>query len=232
MSDPQGEPAPGRPGDRTGDQEGDGTGDRTWTREPTSARDLMLDRASLRALAHPVRVRIVGLLRREGSSTASRLADRLGLNSGATSYHLRQLAQAGLVVEDPDRGNNRDRWWQAAYRSTYFDTAAYEADPDAAMAYLGGVAAAQAERIMSAVATLPGIPTEWRDVSELSDYSLRLTVEEAEQLLRELTDVIARYRRDDEEAGGVPQGAERFVVQLQSMLEPGPAGGSGDGADR
>ena len=65
-------------------------------------RDIALDAGSLRGLAHPVRLRMLGLLRTEGPATATRLAARLGLNSGATSYHLRQLATHGFVVEATD----------------------------------------------------------------------------------------------------------------------------------
>ncbi|MDP2774304.1 MAG: helix-turn-helix domain-containing protein [Nocardioides sp.] len=83
---------------------------------------------ALKALTHPVRLRMLGLLRTEGPATATRLATRLGLNSGATSYHLRQLARHGFVVDDEERGNARERWWRAA-RSTATDNTA--ADPDA-----------------------------------------------------------------------------------------------------
>ena len=61
---------------------------------------------------------MLGLLRAEGPATATTLAPRLGLNTGATSYHLRQLAQHGFIVEDAERGNARDRWWRAAHQST------------------------------------------------------------------------------------------------------------------
>ena len=74
--------------------------------------------AALRALSHPVRLRMLALLRTEGPATATTLAARLGLNTGATSYHLRQLAEHGFVVDDPERGDGRDRWWQAAHRAT------------------------------------------------------------------------------------------------------------------
>src|SRR5579863_2837206 len=70
-------------------------------------RAVNLDAKGLRALAHPVRVQLVDLLRRHGPSTATQLAERTGLTSGATSYHLRQLAASGFIVEDPDRGNAR-----------------------------------------------------------------------------------------------------------------------------
>jgi DNA-binding transcriptional ArsR family regulator len=51
-------------------------------------------------------------LLRDGPSTASKLARALGESSGATSYHLRALAKADLVEEEPGRGNGRERWWR------------------------------------------------------------------------------------------------------------------------
>jgi DNA-binding transcriptional ArsR family regulator len=51
-------------------------------------------------------------LLRDGPSTASKLARALGESSGATSYHLRALAKAELVGEEPGRGNGRERWWR------------------------------------------------------------------------------------------------------------------------
>jgi predicted ArsR family transcriptional regulator len=45
-------------------------------------------------------MRILGSLREFGPATASALADRLGESSGATSYHLRQLASFGFVEEE------------------------------------------------------------------------------------------------------------------------------------
>nr|WP_284288313.1 helix-turn-helix domain-containing protein [Angustibacter aerolatus] len=41
-------------------------------------------------MAHPLRVRILGMLRSDGADTATGLANRLGLSSAATAYHLRQ----------------------------------------------------------------------------------------------------------------------------------------------
>src|SRR6478736_4108151 len=41
---------------------------------------------ALKALAHPLRVRILASLRRIGPATATGLADRLGESSGLTSY--------------------------------------------------------------------------------------------------------------------------------------------------
>src|SRR3954453_11984844 len=78
----------------------------------------------LKVLSHPGRLRMLGLLRSDGPATATTLAARLGLNTGATSYHLRQLEKHGFVVEDEEPGNGRDRWWRAAHTTTRTDLAA------------------------------------------------------------------------------------------------------------
>lgn len=71
-----------------------------------------LDMVSLKALAHPLRVQLLDQLSVHGASTASALADKLGESSGATSYHLRQLAKHGFVREVEGRGTGRERWWE------------------------------------------------------------------------------------------------------------------------
>lgn len=75
-------------------------------------RERTIDLESLKALAHPLRVKIFDVLSTYGSFTASGLAERLGESSGATSYHLRQLEKHGFVREVEDRGVGRERWWE------------------------------------------------------------------------------------------------------------------------
>ncbi len=69
----------------------------------------------LRGLAHPLRLRALDALRLDGPSTATALARRLGVNSGATSYHLRQLASYGYIEEATELGTRRDRYWRARH---------------------------------------------------------------------------------------------------------------------
>lgn len=202
-------------------------GSEPWTTHPQSEQDLILDGPALRALSHPVRVQILDLLRQHGPSTASRLAGQLGLNSGATSYHLRQLASADLVAEDAALGNNRDRWWRAAVRSTYFDPAAVQADPEAAMAYLNVIARSYAERLVEFGYRLPDLPGNWSGSATMSDCRLLLTAPEAAQMISEISTVIAQYRRADDAGDGTacPAGAKEVHVQVHVMpqlTEPAP----------
>lgn len=185
-------------------------------------KQIRLDATSLRGIAHPLRVRILGMLREYGPSTATRLAERLGQSTGATSYHLRQLAQYGFVIEEAGRGAGRERWWRAAHHRTVFDTQSVAGEADAETdVYLRSVASVYAERVDRWLSERPSLPAEWSGASTLSDWSLRLTPAEAKQLLDQLGALVARQRQA--EAGdGAPDGARRVVVQLQLMpfVEP------------
>ncbi len=80
--------------------------------EQRHSEDRVLDTGALRALAHPLRVRIYDILSQYGPQTASSLAEKLGESSGSTSYHLRALAKHDLIRECTDRGTGRERWWE------------------------------------------------------------------------------------------------------------------------
>lgn len=71
-----------------------------------------LDSGALKALAHPLRVRIFDILASRGPQTASSLAELVGETSGSTSYHLRALAAHDLIREVEGRGTARERWWE------------------------------------------------------------------------------------------------------------------------
>jgi predicted ArsR family transcriptional regulator len=186
---------------------------------------IRLDATSLRGIAHPLRVHILGMLREYGPSTATRLAERLGQSTGATSYHLRQLAQYGFVIEEAGRGAGRERWWRAAHRRTLLDAERVGRDaPAETEIYLRGVAAAYAERVQRWLGELQDFPREWSDGATISDWSLRLTPAEAKELHDQLIALIARYRLDP--APEAPQQARRVVVQLQLMPFLAAAGGA------
>jgi predicted ArsR family transcriptional regulator len=173
----------------------------------------------LRALTHPVRLRMLGHLRLDGPATATTLAARLGLNTGATSYHLRQLAQHGFVVDDEERGTARERWWKAAHQSTEVDEPAPEdEDADHGLdAYLQTVAVVYTEMLQHAMEERPLLPTEWREASTFSDWVHRLTPRRAQAVIDALEATMADVDDEDDED------AVQFVVQLSAYVRPGQA---------
>lgn len=171
---------------------------------------------ALKALTHPVRLRMLGLLRLEGPATATQLATRLGLNSGATSYHLRQLAQHGFVVDDEERGNGRERWWKAAHRSTTTGTTTRDPEVRETLeAYLQSVAVVMTEQLQRAIEELPLVPEPWADASTFSDWVIRLSPARAKALVESLAAELGSVEDDTDPSG------EQFVIQLSAFPLPG-----------
>jgi predicted ArsR family transcriptional regulator len=87
---------------------------------PDGAHELTDPRA-LRALAHPLRVRLLTLLRREGPMTATQASEHVGESPASCSFHLRQLARYGLIAEAAS-GPGRQRPWKATSQLTTWAT--------------------------------------------------------------------------------------------------------------
>jgi DNA-binding transcriptional ArsR family regulator len=176
-----------------------------------------LNSAQLRALAHPLRARLIGELRIAGRATATTLARSLGTNTGATSYHLRQLADVGLVLEDGEPGGGRQRWWRPAQKAHGWRRSDFEGDPDdlAAADWLSGFAIrASAERAEAWNAAEPTYPPEWRDAASLNDALVELGPAQLKAMVDELAAVVARYR---EEPPGPADDVRRVYVTYQAF---------------
>ncbi len=170
----------------------------------------------LRALAHPVRLRMLGMLRIDGPATATSLATRLGLNSGATSYHLRQLAQHGFVVDDDERGNGRDRWWKAAHMSTYTEDSPADSEVgESTDAFLQAAVVVYTEWAQRAMEERPLLPQPWRDAATFSDWIHVLTPRRAQAVIDALDAVMDDVEDEDDEA------ARKFTVQITAYVRPG-----------
>ena len=159
---------------------------------------LRLDPRGLKVLAHPLRSRLLSALREHGPATATALAERLGTNTGATSYHLRKLASVGLVAETDD-GRGRERWWRAATEMHGWTERDAAGDPDAEAAsdwlrrfYL----ATFVERYGSWLDTHASWPLAWQDVAGSSDYVLRLSPAGLAAFEADVEALFERYRGD------------------------------------
>jgi len=124
------------------------------------------DAAALKALTHPLRVQILDVLRAEEQVTATSLAAQLSETSGATSYHLRQLARRGLIEEVPAAG--RERWWRLAAGGSAVDAREFLDHLDSRASSLPEVFAART--------------------------TLRLAPEQARALGTEIAELVDRFR--------------------------------------
>ncbi len=143
------------------------------------------DGAALKALTHPLRLTLLGLLRQHGPATASELAVRTGESSASTSYHLRVLAKYAFVAE-ADHRDSRERRWRSVHDVTSWSNEAMHASPG------GSVILSVLHRADRAPPAVPGPPRggpgqrllgeEWQEPSGISDLMPRLTPESLAEL--------------------------------------------------
>jgi len=159
------------------------------------------DPRALRALAHPVRLELIGLLRHGGPLTATQAGNRIGESPASCSFHLRQLAKYGLV-EEAGGGHGRERPWQATAISTEWASRGSDDEADAAGAMLSRVVI---ERyFQAALAWLDRRPSEdpeWVDAAAMSDALIYMTAAELRELDKGIRDLLEPYlkRLEDRE---------------------------------
>jgi len=170
----------------------------TRPEEPHRQPPVWLDAHQIKVLAHPLRARLLGELRINGPATATTLARTLSTNTGATSYHLRQLADAGMVVDEPG-GTGRQRLWKAAHQSHGWWGSDFAGDPDteAALSWLAGAQMRlMSERAEAWQRVRWSSPREWQDAARTSDYVVHLSAARLNALNSELAAVVRRYQAE------------------------------------
>ncbi|WP_061960444.1 ArsR/SmtB family transcription factor [Demequina flava] len=189
-----------------------------------------VDAAALKGLAHPMRVDLLDALVVGGPATASALAEQLGESSGATSYHLRQLARHGYIEDDPDHASGRERWWRVVHGG--MTIAASGMGDDAAAREAVGMVARQFidQRARRADAFIRagerGMGADWVDASVLSSATASLTLEEMGELSELLMDTLSDFL-DPRRERDTPHGARRVATHINVFpLEGEPESGS------
>jgi Predicted transcriptional regulators len=176
------------------------------------------DPAVLDALAHPVRLDLLGYLMSDGPATASACARAVGDTPSNSSYHLRVLARHGLV-EPASSDDGRERPWQATI--TGFST---ELDPDESLEASGAGrlfgASIQLDYQLARehLRTRHELSSQWRDVDAHVNYGLRVTPDELKRIVEQI-DAIARpyiaATRDD-----APHDAAIATLSLLAFPRP------------
>ena len=186
-----------------------------------NVRNIELDSRAIRVLAHPLRSRLLSALRLHGPANATALAERLDTNTGATSYHLRKLAEVGLV-EETDEGRGKQRFWSAAQDSHSWRNTRFDADPDDRTA-AGWLRQQQLRYLVDRVEEWEQErsrwPEPWRDAVSMSDAIVTVNAEQLAELQQELFAVLLRYRE-------LPpaEGSRQVVVHVVGLpAEPGNA---------
>jgi DNA-binding transcriptional ArsR family regulator len=177
------------------------------------------DPQALRALAHPVRLAVLGHLQRHGPATATQLSPHVGATPSVVSWHLRHLASFGLVTDWHGATNRRERWWQAAAKGFRFNLPD-DADGQNAARQLQGEMFAQSAELPQQwlLHDEPRLDTGWRRAAGLANTRVVVTAEELQQLEDAVEALLAPYvQRTEAER---PAGARGVRILRYALPEP------------
>jgi predicted ArsR family transcriptional regulator len=151
------------------------------------------DPKALRALAHPLRWKLIDLLGSETTATATRCAEVLGESEASCSYHLRILAKYGYVVRAPGQAGREKPWQLTSPEQNLFPA---DPDIDEALAAEAAVEVFLDHEIAKLKARLRRKdlePEQWRRATYLQGTSTWLTAEELQQVSAQLDEISSRH---------------------------------------
>ena len=172
----------------------------------------LTDPRALRALAHPVRLSLLGLLRTEGPHTASQAGLRLDVSAQSCTYHLSQLAKWGLV-EDAGGGKGRERPWRATSLFTHWDSVSLEPEMEAAAQVLeAAIAERYFQRVLKWIERRHLESRDWQEAAEFGDTLVYLTPAELRTISRCVQRVLEQYQCRLGDSEHRPEGARPVAV--------------------
>jgi DNA-binding transcriptional ArsR family regulator len=168
-----------------------------------------------KAMANPVRQRILRVLHRVGEATSTTLASELAMTTGATSYNLRVLAKYGLVEEVPERARGRERWWRTVPVDVRFAPRGAQ-DPSlrAAVGELNQAWLTEDFDMFARFQQQRADMGEWGDALPYSRGSIKVSLTDLEAFFEDYLALLRRYQRGrpDDPAADVRTVHTRFIA--------------------
>lgn len=155
----------------------------------------LTDPRALRALAHPMRLELMRLLRTHETLTATLASELTGESAGSCSFHFRQLAKWGLV-EVAEGGKGRERPWKATAPVTTWSSGGTDTESQEVAQLLNGVLAERyVKDLLAWYSRRDQENPKWTAASLTGDVILRLTVDELSQLTEDIRVVLEGWNQ-------------------------------------
>lgn len=177
----------------------------------------------LTALAHPVRLGIIEMLNLHGPQTATELADLLDESPANCSWHLRKLAEHG-IVEEAERGPGRRRPWRMRGEGLTWESAESTGEElRAGLAWAEMTLQRSLDRLRAAQLRLTSDHPEWHQAGQLTQYVAWLTADELAQRNARIREILEQDRERLEDPELRPEGARlcEFVAWGVPITMPG-----------
>ena len=173
------------------------------------------DPRRLRALAHPLRLQLLRLIREHQPVTGARLASLIGESTASVSYHLSVLHRHGFVEPDPAPGpTRRHKPWRATYDSLRIVSENPSGPPSETVegTILGSMLTETRREQDAYFRGASGLAAAWQDLGTFELTDLVLTEPEFAQLTDEVAAVLTRHRRRAKPAAGQARFSVSFIA--------------------
>jgi len=148
------------------------------------------DARTIRALAHPLRLKILDTLGERGPLTATEVSEYVAESPQSCSFHLRTLARYGYV-EDAGGGQGRNRPWKLTERTTYFRPVDADRETAAAISAAQAVIdASHQEQVRTWRRRSSRAPRAWQEKSFEMAFDTWLTPDELAEVSRKFSAAI------------------------------------------
>ncbi|MET7602210.1 helix-turn-helix domain-containing protein [Streptomyces avermitilis] len=178
------------------------------------------DIGTLKALAHPLRMKLYRALCVARTATASQLAEQVDEAVSLVSYHLRKLADHGLIeAARPQSGDGRERWWQPSSDGVSIKDKDFRDAPEKAAAHAAATRLFHEQRADLYRRYLDerhAWGPEWNSAAPDQESLLRLTAAELAELGEELLALARKYDEKGRaaEAAGDTEGRENVALHV------------------
>jgi hypothetical protein len=133
-------------------------------------------------------------------------------STGTTSYHLRKLAESGLIEEIPEKSAGRERWWRSLpFRHTTPDPAGMDPAEYAAAEQLARLKISRDVELYTRAHQEYAGPEGWAQVWR---YGGHMTKEELHAFTREYLALLDKYGHPREDA---PEGARPVSLRFYAV---------------
>lgn len=177
------------------------------------------DPERIRALAHPIRLRLLDLLGIHDELTASECAELIGESPASCSFHLRMLEKYGFIERSAPRG--REKPWRVAQQGIDM-----RPDPDepGSMVAVQEIAALgldqEFQRVRAYFAGVADEPDEWVQASTFTRSVFWATADELAELSHLLQTITDRFDGRKADPSKRPPGAR--LARLVAVANPEP----------
>lgn len=180
------------------------------------------DPVALRALAHPLRWKLIDVLGSEGSATATRCAEVLGESVASCSYHLGILAKYGYIELIPGRSGREKPWRLTRQDQELSAEGLDESGALAAQAAMDVFLDHELARIKDRLRRQDLEPAEWRDASHIAGSSVWVTATELQEIKDQFLQIASRYYDRFDDPARRPAGAREARIFTTTSVAPRP----------